>query len=112
MNRYPIFNSHSWADILILKVFRPSWWYDDTLSLHKDDMLSFAILKGLLSNINWEIIRGVERQCGTILQPGVKIQDWVAQTLLEFKCQLKLNWLLNLLEMYIELINTDGLIET
>jgi hypothetical protein len=33
-------------------------------------------------------------------------QDWVAQTLFNFKCQLKLNWDLNLLEMYIELIYT------
>jgi hypothetical protein len=32
--------------------------------------------------------------------------DWVAQALLKFKCQLKLNWPLNLLEMYIELIYT------
>jgi hypothetical protein len=32
--------------------------------------------------------------------------DWVPQTLLKFKCQLKLNWDLNLLEMYIELIYT------
>jgi hypothetical protein len=35
-----------------------------------------------------------------------RVQDWVAQTLLKFKCQLKLNWHLNLLEMYIELIYT------
>ena len=33
-------------------------------------------------------------------------QDWVAQSLLKLKCQLKLNWHLNLLEMYIELIYT------
>jgi hypothetical protein len=39
-------------------------------------------------------------------------QDWVAQTLLVFKCQLKLNWDLNLHEMYIELIYTEYLIET
>jgi len=32
--------------------------------------------------------------------------DWVAQTLLKFKCQLKLNRDLNLLEMFIELIYT------
>jgi hypothetical protein len=38
--------------------------------------------------------------------------DWVAQTLSKFKRQLKLNWHLNLHEMYIELIYTYGLIET
>ena len=38
--------------------------------------------------------------------------DWVAQTLVKFTCQLKLNWHLNLHEMYIELIYTYGLIET
>ena len=32
--------------------------------------------------------------------------DWVAQTFLNFKCQLKLNWHLNLLEMYMKLIYT------
>ena len=32
--------------------------------------------------------------------------DWIAQTLLKIRCQLKLNWDLNLLEMYIELIYT------
>jgi hypothetical protein len=42
----------------------------------------------------------------------IENQDWVAQTLLKFKCQLKFNWELNLLEMYIELIDTKGLIET
>ena len=34
----------------------------------------------------------------------IKNQNWVEQTLLKFKCQLKLNWHLNLLEMYVELI--------
>ena len=32
--------------------------------------------------------------------------DCVAQTLLKYKCELKLNWHLNLLEMYTELIYT------
>ena len=70
------FNSHSWTDIINLTVFRPWWWYDNTLSLHKDDMLSFAILKGPLSNLNLEIILGVDRQCVMVLHPGVKIQDF------------------------------------
>ena len=35
-----------------------------------------------------------------------KNQDWVAQTSIKFKCQLKLNWHLNLLEMYKKLIYT------
>ena len=37
--------------------------------------------------------------------------DWVAQTSIKFKCQLKLNWYLNLLEMYMKFIYTEGLIE-
>jgi hypothetical protein len=31
-------------------------------------------------------------------------QDWIAQSSIKIKCQLKLNWYLNLLEMYINLI--------
>ena len=59
MNWYPNFNSHCWTDIPNLGVFRPWWWYDNTLSFHKDDMLSFAILKGPISNLNLEISRGL-----------------------------------------------------
>ena len=42
----------------------------------------------------------------------VSYQDWVAQTFFKFKCQLKLNWHLKFLEMYMELIYTYGLIES
>jgi hypothetical protein len=35
-----------------------------------------------------------------------KYLDWVAQTLIKFKNQLKLNWHLKLLEMYIKIIYT------
>jgi hypothetical protein len=34
------------------------------------------------------------------------MQDWVAQISIKFKHQLKLNWHLNLLEMYMKLIYT------
>jgi hypothetical protein len=32
--------------------------------------------------------------------------DWVAQTFIKFKCQLKLNWHLKLLEKYMKIIYT------
>jgi hypothetical protein len=41
----------------------------------------------------------------------VKDLDWVAQTMIKFKCELKLNWHLKLLEMYMKLIYTKSLIE-
>jgi len=46
---------------------------------------------------HWTSIWGSER---------FEYLDWVAQTLFKLKCQLRLNWDLNLPEMYIELIYT------
>ena len=40
------------------------------------------------------------------------LQVWVAQPLVKFKCQLTLDLHLKLLEMYMKLIYTYGLIET
>ena len=46
-------------------------------------MLSFAILKGLLSNLNVEISCGVDRQLVTVLKPGVKILDFNSNNLID-----------------------------
>ena len=48
----------------------------------------------------WNVPHLISKKCTLIFL------DWVAQPVLKFKCQLKLNWHLNLLEMYIELIYT------
>ena len=37
---------------------------------------------------------------------NIILQDWVAQTSIKVKSQLKVKWHLNLLEMYMELIYT------
>jgi len=46
------------------------------------------------------------RFIGFVIIKNVRVQDWVAQTSIKFKCQLKLNRHLNLLELYMNLIYT------
>jgi hypothetical protein len=47
----------------------------------------------------------------TLLIRWAKNIDWVAQTSIIYKCQLKLYWHLNLFKMYMTLIYTQGLID-